>query len=122
MGRPEGEALQSRAECAKHPSPESPMRLPDLRERSRPWIPQVDQPMRRAPDSGQPRHQAGGVRRAAAPDNLWLEPPDHRPRAHRCSADPAAALVRKIQERGDLITKLAQQTAKPPATRNARYP
>ena len=97
------------------------MRLPDLRERSRPWIAQVDQPLRRAPDSGQPRHQMGGVRRAAAYDDVRLESPDHGPRAQRRSKDPAVALVRKSQERGDLIAKLAQQTAWPAGGRNARY-
>ncbi len=110
MGRPEGKLFQRRQERAEDPGPKSRVRVPDLRQRPRPGIPEIDPPTHRAPDRGHPRHQVGGVRRAAAHDNLRLESPDQRPRAQRRSQHPAAALVRKGQECRELPIQLAQQT------------
>jgi len=110
LGGPEGKAFEARGDDAKQSTSQHAIRLPDLLERSRPRIAQVDPPGHGAADRGECRHEMGGVRWATAHDNVRPESPHQRACAQRGAEHPAPALVRKRQECRGLPTQLAQQT------------
>ena len=108
----DAESFQRLAQRAVDPGPDSRVRVPGLRKRSRPGIAQVDQPACRAAEGRQAGDEMSGVRRAAAHDDMRLESPDHRARAQCRPAHPAAALVGKGQQRPRLPTQPAEPSPK----------